>query len=302
MLGSAAGGGYPQWNCLCETCRLFWAGDKRVTARSQSSIAASADGETWLLLNASPDLRQQIMTLGPMRPDATPAADEGAKRASPIGAVLITNGDVDHTAGLLTLREKQTFSLYGTGGVLDIVGANSVFSVLDPAHVARRAIKMGEPFEPVAGLEVELFSVPGKVPLYLETDQVDVGEESEMTVGVRLSAHGRTSYYIPGCAHVPESLRERLRGADALLFDGTVFEDDEMSRAGVGAKTGRRMGHMPIAGEGGSLRAFNGLDIGSRIYIHINNTNPILIDGSREREAIEAEGWQVAYDGMEIEP
>ncbi|MEX6508733.1 pyrroloquinoline quinone biosynthesis protein PqqB [Jiella sp. M17.18] len=300
ILGSAAGGGYPQWNCLCDVCRLYWAGDERVAARSQSSIAATADGIHWLLLNASPDLRQQIMASGPLRPDAD--ARDDARRSSPISAVLVTNGDVDHVAGLLTLREKQDFALYGTAGVLGVIADNPVFSVLDPAHVRREPVRAEEPFSPVPGLEVEIFPVPGKVPLYLERGEVDVGEEGEMTVGVRLTAHGRTAYYIPGCARVTEPLRERLRGADALLFDGTVFVDDEMRRAGVGEKTGRRMGHIPISGEGGSLDAFDGLGIGTRAYIHINNTNRILIEGSDERKTVEAAGWAVTADGMEIAP
>ena len=300
VLGSGAGGGYPQWNCLCDVCRLYWNGDERVEARSQSSIAASADGEHWLLLNASPDLREQILKSPPLSPTA--CADPEAKRYSPISAVLVTNGDVDHVAGLLTLRERQAFTLYGTAGVLGVIAENPVFSVMNTQSVARQPVGLDQPFEPVPGLRVELFPVPGKVPLYLEKGEVDVGEEGEMTVGVRLSAHGRTAYYIPGCAHVPPALKQRLDGADALLFDGTVFEDDEMRRAGVGEKTGRRMGHMPIAGEGGSLNTFDGVGIGSRTYIHINNTNPILVAGSKERRVVEAAGWGVASDGMEIEP
>lgn len=300
VLGSAAGGGYPQWNCLCPVCRLYWNGDPRVTARTQSSIVASADGVHWLLLNASPDLREQIMRSLPIAP--TSGAGEAERRHSPLSAVLVTNGDVDHVAGLLTLREKQPFQLFGTTGVLDVIAANPVFSVLDPDCVERKPVAIGEAFEPVPGLEVEVFSVPGKVPLYLEKGEVDVGEEGEMTVGARLSANGRTAYYIPGCAAVTDGLRERLRDADALLFDGTVFEDDEMPRAGVGLKTGRRMGHVSIAGDGGSLHGFDGLGIGKRIYIHINNTNPILIEGSAERQAVEAAGWQVSHDGMEIAP
>ncbi|NDV85815.1 pyrroloquinoline quinone biosynthesis protein PqqB [Aurantimonas aggregata] len=300
VLGSAAGGGYPQWNCLCPVCRLYWSGDTRVTARTQSSIAASADGVHWLLLNASPDLREQIIRSPPIVPLA--GADDAQSRNSPLGAVLVTNGDVDHVAGLLTLREKQKFQLFGTAGVLDVIAANPVFSVLDSACVERKPVVIGEAFEPVPGLEVEVFSVPGKVPLYLEKGEVDVGEEGEMTVGVRLTANGRTAYYIPGCAAVTEGLRERVRDADVLLFDGTVFADDEMPRAGVGLKTGRRMGHVPIDGEGGSLNAFGGLGIGMRAYIHINNTNPILVDGSPERQAVEAAGWQVCHDGMEIAP
>lgn len=300
VLGSAAGGGYPQWNCLCDVCRLYWAGDSRVSARSQSSIAATADGRNWLLINASPDLREQILRAPPLQPNTGASTDQ--RRASPIGAVLVTNGDVDHVAGLLTLREKQSFPLYGTAGVLGVIADNPIFSVLDPAHVTRRPVMMGEAFEPVPGLQVEVFPVPGKVPLYLEEGEVDVGEEGEMTIGVRLTANGKTAYYIPGCATVPDRLRDRVRDADALLFDGTVFTDDEMAKAGVGQKTGRRMGHMPITGEGGSLTAFDGLKIASRTYIHINNTNPILIDDSKERQMVEAAGWQVAGDGMEVVP
>ena len=244
--------------------------------------------------------------LTPLAADEPAGVKDDVRRATPFGAVLVTNGDVDHVAGLLTLREKQSFGLYGTAGVLGTIADNPIFQVLDPAHVEKRPVALGEAFEPVPGLAVEVFSVPGKVPLYLETENVDVGGEGEMTVGVRLTAHGRTAYYIPGCAHVPQTLRERVRGADALLFDGTVFVDDEMQRAGVGVKTGRRMGHMPISGadgeEPGSLNAFDDLGIGQRTYIHINNTNPILIDGSPERSAVEAAGWQVAEDGMEIAP
>lgn len=267
--------------------------------RSQSSIAASADGKTWLLLNASPDLREQIIRSPVVAPTADPEGQ--LRRHSPIGAVLVTNGDVDHVAGLLTLRERQTFTLYGTAGVLGVIADNPIFQVLNPDSVKQQAIQLGQAFEPVPGLEVEIFSVPGKVPLYLEQGEVDVGEEGEMTVGVRLSAHGRTAYYIPGCAHAPDALKARVRNADALLFDGTVFHDDEMRRAGVGEKTGRRMGHMPMAGEGGSLHAFDGLNLGMRAYIHINNTNPVLVEGAEERRTVEEAGWRVTEDGMEIE-
>lgn len=254
----------------------------------------------WLLLNASPDLRAQVVGSKLMAAGAGAKAD--GRRASPISAVLVTNGDVDHVAGLLTLREKQAFELYGTPGVLDVIAANPIFSVLDPAFVLVKPVAAGTAFEPMSGLEVEIFPVPGKVPLYLESGEVEIGAEGEMTVGVRLSAGGRVAFYIPGCAAVPEHLRERLRGADTLLFDGTVFEDDEMERAGVGKKTGRRMGHLPISGDDGSLHAFDGLDIADRTYIHINNTNPILVEGSEARRIVEAAGWRVARDGMEIEP
>ena len=298
VLGSAAGGGYPQWNCNCDVCALAWRGDPRVQARTQSSIAATADGERWLLVNASPDLRQQILSTPSMA--ASAAAAHGQRRASAIAAALVTNGDVDHVAGLLTLRERQPLSLYGTAGVMDVISANPIFEVLSADCVERTRMPLDTPFEPVPGLSVEMFAVPGKVPLYLETGDVSVGEVGDMTVGLRLSAGGRSIFYIPGCAEVTDDVRRRLAGADAVLFDGTVFTDGEMEAAGVGAKTGRRMGHVPISGPGGSLEAFDGLGIGEKIYIHINNTNPILVEGSEERDRVEARGWRVAYDGMEL--
>lgn len=298
VLGSAAGGGYPQWNCNCDVCALAWRGDPRVQARTQSSIAATADGKRWLLVNASPDLRQQILSTPSMA--ASAAADHGQRRASAIAAALVTNGDVDHVAGLLTLRERQPLSLYGTAGVMDVIAANPIFEVLSAECVERIRVPLDAPFEPVPGLTVEMFAVPGKVPLYLEKGDVSVGEVGEMTVGLRLSAGGQSIFYIPGCAEVTDDVRRRVSGAHAVLFDGTVFTDGEMEAAGVGAKTGRRMGHVPISGPGGSLKAFDGLGIGEKIYIHINNTNPILVEGSEERDRVEACGWRVAYDGMEL--
>ncbi|KAA0972717.1 pyrroloquinoline quinone biosynthesis protein PqqB [Aureimonas fodinaquatilis] len=298
VLGSAAGGGFPQWNCNCGICRLALAQDPRVTPRTQSSVTASPNGRDWLLINASPDLRQQIVQAPWLAANASLTDD--ARRGSPIGAVLLTNGDVDHIAGLLTLRERQAFTLYATQAVLDILAANPVFQVLAQDFVRRVAVTLDESFEPLPGLEVELFSVPGKVPLYLEGDDVAIGEEGEMTVGVRLTTQGRTAFYIPGCANAPEALLRRVSNAAALLFDGTVFNDDEMQREGVGSKTGRRMGHMPINGEGGSLHAFDELGIEEKFYVHINNTNPILVEGSEERDRVEAAGWRVASDANEV--
>ncbi|WP_102959222.1 pyrroloquinoline quinone biosynthesis protein PqqB [Mangrovicella endophytica] len=299
VLGSAAGGGVPQWNCLCEVCRLAWAGDPRVQPRTQSSIAVSADGEQWVLLNASPDLRAQLDAAAPLSPLTNAAPTD--KRRSPIAAVLLTNGDVDHIAGLLTLRERQELTVYATESVLGVLADNSVFAVLDPRHVRRQPIRLEEAVQPVAGLELSIFAVPGKVPLYLEGDNVEIGGESEMTVGVRVSANGANAYYIPGCASVTGDLKERVRDGDVILFDGTVYHDDEMQRAGVGEKTGSRMGHLSMAGESGSLQGWDGYAPVRKIFIHINNTNPVLVEGSPERATIEAAGWELAYDGMEIE-
>ena len=286
VLGAAAGGGLPQWNCGCENCRLARAG--AIPAASQSSLAVSGNGRDWAILNASPDLRAQAA--------ACPALHPTGARASPVRAVLLTNGDIDHVAGLLTLREKQPFVLYATAEILAVLAANPVFGVLDESLVPRRAVRLGEPFELVDGVEAELFAVPGKVPLYLEGETVATDLEGEQTVGVRI---GR-AFYVPGCARLTPALAERLGGAAAVFFDGTLWEDDEMIRTGVGKKTGRRMGHMPVSGPEGSMAAFAGLAVGRKVYVHMNNTNPLWRPGSAERAAAEAAGWEIGYDGMEV--
>jgi pyrroloquinoline quinone biosynthesis protein B len=214
--------------------------------------------------------------------------------------VLLTNGDVDHVAGLLTLREGQPFTLYGTAGILDSVNANRVFDVMAAGVVAREPIALDRAFEPVPGLSVTLFAVPGKVPLWLEDETLEIGAETETTVGAMIEAGGRRLAYIPGCAHVTEDLKARIGGVDALLFDGTVLLDDDMIRAGVGTKTGWRMGHVPMTGDGGSIAALADVDIGRRVFVHINNTNPVLIEGSDERRQVEAAGWTVAHDGLTL--
>jgi pyrroloquinoline quinone biosynthesis protein B len=292
VLGAAAGGGFPQWNCRCAVCRLAWDGDPRVSARTQASLAVSADGERWTLLNAAPDLRAQLA--------ATPALHpRGALRASPIAAVVLTGAEVDQTAGLLNLRERQPFILAATAETLGALGANTMFDVLAADVVTRRAIEAGKPFVLPGGLTAELFIVPGKVPLYLERGTPDTAAETGANVGVEISAGGARLCFVPGAAAVTPALAQRLARADAILFDGTLFSDDEMIASGTGTKTGRRMGHMPINGADGSLAALSSLGK-RRIYIHINNTNPILVDGSPQRARVEAAGWEVAADGLEI--
>jgi pyrroloquinoline quinone biosynthesis protein B len=295
VLGSGGGGGAPQWNCNCRVCRLAWAGDPRVKLRTQSSLAVSADGVRWLLLNASIDLRQQILATPAMQP-------KGEGRGSPIAAVLLTNTDVDHAAGLLTLRERQLFTIWGTRATLDTIGANRIFDVVARDIVPRRAVKLSEPFEPLPGLTLELFPVPGKVPLWLEEGEVKTDEIGEGTVGVAVEAGGRRLVYAPGCARVTDDLHARIARAHALFFDGTLYADDEMIANGLGDKTGLRMGHMPVSGPGGTLEELARHRHVRRVLIHINNSNPILIEGSPEEEHVKAAGWEVAYDGMEVRP
>lgn len=296
VLGSAAGGGLPQWNCNCSNCAAARDPSSGVHPQTQSSLAVSLDGETWAIFNASPDIRQQIQQ--------TPQLHPRALRHSPIKSVVITNADVDHIGGLLTIREKQPFELFSTSAIGSVIDANPVFRVLDPAFVKRHHIRLDETFSPLDGLQARIFAVPGKVALFLEEGEPELGLEGEQTIGVEFLAGGKRAYYIPGCATLPDWLCERISGADLVFFDGTVFTDDEMLRAGTGVKTGQRMGHMPITGDdsgnGGSLETLSKLDIGRMVYVHINNTNPIWRAGP-ERDAVNGAGFEVGYDGMEIE-
>jgi pyrroloquinoline quinone biosynthesis protein B len=292
VLGAAAGGGFPQWNCRCPVCRLAWAGDTRVKPRTQASLAVSTDGERWVLLNASPDLRAQVQATPVLQPRA-------GTRDTPIAAVVLTGAEVDQVAGLLALRERQNFTVLATSETLAALDANPIFRVLAGGVVARKPIARDEPFALPGGLSAELFSVPGKVALYLEDDDPALAAETGANVGVEIVSGDRRLLYVPGAAAINADLRTRLDRADVLLFDATLFVDDEMIRTGTGDKTGRRMGHMPLDGADGTLAALGGLR-GRRILIHINNTNPILIEDSAERRKAEAAGFEVAEDGMEI--
>ena len=239
-------------------------------------------------------------------------------RQSPISAVVLTNADVDHVAGLLTLRERQPFSLFATARVLETLAGNTVFEVLDPDSVRRREIPLDSPetldpglcrgaSEPAGtgGLEIRLFAVPGKVALYLEDASAGAGfgtvEEDTVAVEIRDPRGGERFFYIPGCAEIPDELRTRLRGGSLVLFDGTMWRNDEMIVQKLGEKTGARMGHLQMSGAGGSIEGLAGLGIGRRIFIHINNSNPVWLEDSAERQEVLEAGWEIAHDGMEIE-
>jgi pyrroloquinoline quinone biosynthesis protein B len=292
VLGSAAGGGFPQWNCRCPTCRLAWAGDVRVRPRTQASLAATADGENWVLVNASPDLPQQLRQSKALHPRV-------ATRGSPIKAVILTGAEIDQVAGLLSLREREPFTVCATAATLAALDDNSMFGALAPDIVKRQAVVPDTPLMLPGGLRAELFTVPGKAPLYLEGENPQTAIETGANVGVELSAGNARISFIPGAAAVTPAVNERIARADVVFFDGTLFREDEMFATGTGTKTGRRMGHMPIDGDGGSLSALTGVAT-RRIYMHINNTNPILVEGSPERLHVERKGWEVAEDGMEI--
>jgi pyrroloquinoline quinone biosynthesis protein B len=295
VLGAAAGGGFPQWNSNAVGCRRARAGDPAAPARTQASLAVSGDGERWAILNASPDLRQQINR----SPFLHPAA---GLRSTPISDVLLTGGDVDVVAGLLTLRERQPFTLWATKAVHDVLDANPIFEVLARDVVERRVVEFGVAVSLASGLTAELFPVPGKTPLYLEAagDEPPPIEVGGITVAAVISDGRRKLVYAPGCAEVSADLADRLRDADLVFFDGTLWRDDEMIAAGLGQKTGRRMGHISMSGPTGAIDAFRGLTAARKVFIHINNSNPVLLADSAERAEAEREGWEIAYDGMEI--
>lgn len=224
-----------------------------------------------------------------------------ARRGSPIEGVFLTNGDIDHVAGLLSLRENQPFVIYGTESVLAEIARNQVFAVVDESVVPRRRVVLDTPVALADGLMVQPFAVPGKVPLYLESDEVETGEETDATIGLKISTDETQFYYIPGCAEINPALRACLKDAPLVLFDGTLWQDDEMIRQGIGSKTGRRMGHVSMSGPEGSIARLGDLGIGRKVFVHINNSNPALVDGTPERCQAEAAGWEIAHDGMEIE-
>jgi len=304
VLGSAAGGGLPQWNCNGRNSAGARKGAAGLVPRTQASVAVSADGVQWVLLNAAPDLRQQINDTPQLHP-----APDGGPRNSPIKAVVLTNGDVDAVAGLLCLREGQPLTVYGTARVFGVLASNSIFDVLDPNVVKRVAMTFGRPFAvegpsgPV-GITIEAFPVPGKVPLYLEDADAGTGfgtQEGD-TAGLKVTetASGRHFFFVPGCAKLDDALRARLEGAPLLFFDGTLYTNDEMIAQGLLNKTGERIGHMNMSGSAGSIESLAPLNIGRRIFIHINNSNPALREDSPERAAVEAAGWEVSYDGMDV--
>ncbi|MGH7354747.1 MAG: pyrroloquinoline quinone biosynthesis protein PqqB [Candidatus Rokuibacteriota bacterium] len=300
VLGSAAGGGFPQWNCGCANCRGVRAGSMKALPRSQESVAVSADGAQWFLLNASPEIRQQI--------ESFPSLHPRAPRHSPLAAVLLTNGDLDHCLGLLSLRESHPLVVYATDRLRrGFTEGNVLYRTLErtPEQVTWRALKAGRE-EALAGrdgrssgLSVEVVPVPGKPPIHLERA---FAADPEDSVGfkIRAAASGRVLAYFSGVAAVTADVRKALDGADCVLFDGTFWSDDELPSQGLGGKRAAEMAHVPIGGPGGSLASLAGLAASRRIYIHINNTNPILREDSPERAAVTAAGWEVAWDGMEV--
>ncbi len=298
VLGSAAGGGFPQWNCGCPNCRAVRAGAPNLRARTQESIAVSSDGERWFLLNASPDITRQIESFPPLTPRAL--------RDTPIAGIVLTNGDVDHCLGLFSLRENQPLTLYATDAVrAGIVEGNLLYRTMQrfSEQVTWRALPLDREVSLAGGdgptlLAATAIAVPGKRPIHL--DGIAPPHPGE-NIGLLLreAAAGPRVAYLPAVAAISPAVAEACAAADLVFLDGTFWSNDELIAQSIGSQRAEEMAHRPVGGPGGTLETLSWLR-GRRVFIHVNNTNPILREDSPERAAVERAGWEVAFDGMEI--
>jgi pyrroloquinoline quinone biosynthesis protein B len=289
VLGSAAGGGFPQWNCHCGTCEAARAG-VRARPRTQSSLAIRGDHGPWFLVNASPDARQQLETLTPRRVDGV--------RAAPIAGVLLTDAEIDHTAGLLLLRESATpVRVFGDAGLERALRAGyPVLAILERYCGAEwRTLEPGRT-QALDGssLTVEPFAVGGDAPRYSDV-------ETQASGFVFRDRAGGVATYVPGLARLDDEVLTRFAASDLVLVDGTFWRDDELARLGISDRSARAMGHVPLSGPGGTLEALARLERPRKVLVHINNTNPILIEDSPERREVLRAGVEVAYDGLEVQ-
>jgi pyrroloquinoline quinone biosynthesis protein B len=293
VLGAAAGGGLPQWNCGCANCALVRAGDGSIAPRTQDSLALTGRNR-WLLVNASPDVLRQIERFAPLHPRAP--------RDTPIGAIALTNGDLDHVVGLLSLRESQPLVLLATERVrAGLVERNAVLRTLARSRdqVTWRTLELGrEVVLDEVGLGVTALAMPGKLPVHL-VGLVEPSPEDNVALRVRDLASGRV-VVVATAVGALDGVEGLLRGADAVFFDGTFWSDDELVAQQLGTARARDMAHVPVGGDEGSLARLAKLGAARRVYTHINNTNPMLREGSPERQAVERAGWEVAFDGMEL--
>lgn len=301
VLGSAAGGGFPQWNCGCPNCVGVRSGSIRAVARTQESVAVSADGDSWFLLNASPEIRQQIESFSRLHPRTL--------RDSPIQGIVLTNGDLDHSLGLLSLRESQPLALYSTQRVHSgFSQGNVLYRTLQrfDGQVTLHALELGAPEQPLrllngspSGLRLQAFAAPGKAALHLDQSQPDPADN--IGVLIRDERSGKRLAYIAAVGASSPEVVAATACADAVFFDGTFWSSDELIALGASTRRAEDMAHWPIGGVQGSLRFLAGLPAARRVYIHINNSNPILREDSAERALVDAAGVEVAFDGMELE-
>jgi pyrroloquinoline quinone biosynthesis protein B len=298
ILGSAAGGGFPQWNCNCPNCRGLRDGTLRASARTQSSIALSDDGVNWVLCNASPDIRAQLQSFAPLQPGR-------ALRDTGIGGIILLDSQIDHTTGLLSLREGCPHSVWCTDMVhQDLTTGFPLFTMLSHWNggLAWQRIALDESFVVPAcpGLRFTPLPLRSAAPPY-SPHRFDPHPGDNIGLIVEDVNTGGRLFYAPGLGQVSADLLARMGEAHCVLVDGTLWEDDEMQRRGVGTRTGREMGHLAQNGPGGMLEVLDGLNVPRKVLIHINNTNPILDEDSPERAQVLSHGVEVAFDGMSIE-
>jgi pyrroloquinoline quinone biosynthesis protein B len=304
VLGSAAGGGFPQWNCGCSNCSALRTGTLRGSARTQTQLAFSVNPKEWFLLNASPDLRAQILAAPQLAPP------EGSRR-SPVAGVFLTSADVDSVAGLLHLRESTPLCIFSTPAVQRILREeNSMFRVLDRATPAAqwRSISTLPQMGPTAAGEpsgessFRYSAVPlrGNYPDYVSGALRSKLAADEASVGLLIELGEKRLFFAPSVASGSKGWKKIAESSDLFFLDGTFWSDDELIRATGSGKTAREIGHVPLSGEGGLLDQFPESARGRRILIHINNTNPILDEDSAEYRAVRAAGWEIAHDGMDF--
>ena len=306
VLGAGAGGGFPQWNCGCPGCRAVRDGSRPATPRTQSSIAVSADRTTWFLVNASPDLRAQIDACpalwprGDTKRSGADAPEAGRSRDSPIAAVLLTDAELDHTMGLLLLREGPGIALHATAASLETLSGGTGFLPTLERYTAveRHEVVPGKMVALDDHLTYRAFDVPT-----VKKARFGGATDEGRVVGYRITdtRTGRSIVYLPGVQEATPEVRAELGDAACVLVDGTCWFDDELIRLGLGRKTAHDMGHMAMAGPEGSLELLAGLPAERRIYVHINNTNPALLDDSPESAEVTARGVEIATDGLEVE-
>jgi pyrroloquinoline quinone biosynthesis protein B len=297
LLGAAAGGGVPQWNCTCANCEA--SRRNPLLARSQSQLAVSADGSDWLLINASPDLRDQLYRT----PSLHPKPAQGL-RTTPIAGVILTSADLDHILGLLLMREFTPVSVHATPSVLAVLEANSFFSMLKrmPGQQRVHALTSSVEIRPIPGIGITPIKLPGSFPMHVPAAMREGLKLDEMTSGlIFTAASGKKAAYLPALPALPPELLDLIATCDVLLVDGTLWSEDELQRLHPGTPSASDMGHMPIGGPNGSLNALSKLTHVRRIYTHINNSNPILAEGSVEQQAVLDAGFEIGFDGMEIE-
>ena len=304
VLGSAAGGGFPQWNCKCRNCSSLRAGQRGLCARSQAQVAVSLGADEWCLLNASPDLRTQITSTPFLAPRRSP-------RHTPIGCILLTSADVDSVAGLLHLREFQPLTIFSTPSVRRIVvEENRIFHVLnraDPPAVWQEIppdawfpVPSATCLSREASVRCRAVPLGGAYPDYVSEELRRSLPPAEAVTGLVLAQGEKQIFYAPSLLARSDEWKRWARSSDLCLLDGTFWAEQELISAGVGSKTAREIGHLPLSGAGGLLEQFESAGPGRSVLIHMNNTNPILDEESPEHLELRRRGWEIAYDGMEF--